>query len=177
MFKKKELVKENPMRFNPTILASTLTVFGDMVCSGDIKVDGHITGNINTMGRVIVSETGCVIGDIRATRIIVKGSVQGKLECAGRLTLDASAKVNGGISYNEVEIEHGADFIGNLTRVNLEKTKTIIEHKIASFKEKNKGAIGLQVIKNSVIPSVKHSKIGEENLVDGESNLEKIGWV
>lgn len=177
MFKKKELVKENPMRFSPTILASTLTVFGDMVCSGDIKVDGHLTGNINTMGRVIIGESGCVIGDIRATRIIVKGFVRGKLECAGRLTLDAPAKVNGEISYNEVEIEQGVDLTGNLTRVNLEKTKTIIEQKMASFKEKNKGTVGFQVIKNSGISSVKHSNIGEENLIDGESNLEKIGWV
>lgn len=174
MFKNKNSEEQKTTKTSPTILSSTMNIVGDLVCVGDIKVDGHITGNINTMGRVIIGETGCVFGDIRATEVIIKGTVQGKLECAGTLTLFAPAIVKGNLLYNEVVIEEGVDLAGNLDKVDMEEAKRKIEQKTMAFKENRTGARGLQLIKSLQNESVKFSTTDDEN--DNESNMEKIGW-
>ena len=66
---------------NTTInLISTGTdIFGDVKSNGDIRIDGSLTGNLNTKGKVVIGPTGKVKGEVICKNSEVAGLIEGKI--------------------------------------------------------------------------------------------------
>jgi cytoskeletal protein CcmA (bactofilin family) len=109
------MAKFNETDNTPTInLISTGTdINGDIKSNGDIRIDGSLTGNLNTKGKVVIGPTGKVKGEVICKNSEVAGIIEGKIIVGQLLNLKASSKIFGDIVTVKLSIEPGAVFSGN----------------------------------------------------------------
>ena len=106
-------------KFNETrnssinLISNGTEITGDMKSNGDIRIDGALTGNLNTKGKVVIGPTGKVNGEVICKNSEVSGIVEGKITVGQLLNLKASSKIIGDIATSKLSIEPGAIFSGN----------------------------------------------------------------
>lgn len=88
-------------------------ITGDVNSNGDIRIDGTLTGNLVTKGKVVIGETGKVKGEVTCKNSDVSGVIDGKIVVSQLLSLKVSARVNGDIQTSKLAIEPGSKFTGN----------------------------------------------------------------
>jgi cytoskeletal protein CcmA (bactofilin family) len=86
---------------------------GDITSNGDIRIDGSLTGNLNTSGKLVIGETGKVNGEIVCKNSEVLGEIKGKIKVSELLSLKATSKIFGDIVTKKLAIEPGSKFTGN----------------------------------------------------------------
>ena len=89
------------------------TIDGEVTSSGDIRVDGRLSGSINTKGKVVIGSTGIVDGNVNASNADISGELKGAISVAELLSLKSTAKLDGDIVTNKLAIEPGAAFTGS----------------------------------------------------------------
>ncbi|MBI9054844.1 MAG: polymer-forming cytoskeletal protein [Bacteroidales bacterium] len=94
------------------IVAGT-EITGDVNSNSDIRIDGSMTGNLKTTGKIVIGETGKVNGEIDCKNSEVLGEVHGKIKVGELLSLKATAKIFGDIITKKLAIEPGSKFTGN----------------------------------------------------------------
>jgi cytoskeletal protein CcmA (bactofilin family) len=95
------------------LVSNGTDITGDVKSNGDIRIDGSLTGNLNTKGKVVIGQTGKVKGEVVCKNSEVSGIVEGKIIVGQLLILKASSKILGDISTSKLSIEPGAIFSGN----------------------------------------------------------------
>lgn len=95
------------------LISNGTDISGDIKSTGDIRIDGTLTGNLNTRGKVVIGVTGKVNGEVICKNSEVSGSVEGKIIVSQLLILKASSKILGDIATSKLSIEPGAKFTGN----------------------------------------------------------------
>ncbi|MCX6258523.1 MAG: polymer-forming cytoskeletal protein [Bacteroidia bacterium] len=85
---------------------------GDVVCDGDMRIDGHLKGNIVARGKLVVGQTGTIQGEINCKNFDVSGVIDGIIKVAELLSLKSTSKIHGEIITNKLAIEPGAVFTG-----------------------------------------------------------------
>jgi cytoskeletal protein CcmA (bactofilin family) len=95
------------------LISAGTDIFGDVKSSGDIRIDGTLTGNLNTKGKVVIGPTGKVKGEVICKNSEVAGVIEGRIIVGQLLNLKASSKINGDIITSKLSIEPGALFTGN----------------------------------------------------------------
>ncbi len=98
----------------PSVLASDITVVGNIKSSGDIQIEGSIEGDVRSH-LVIVGEAATVRGEVVAEEVVVHGRVVGRLRGV-KVRLTATARVEGDIVHKTIAIENGAHFEGSVQR-------------------------------------------------------------
>jgi len=88
-------------------------ITGDVKSTGDIRIDGTLTGNLNTKGKIVIGPTGKVNGEVICKNSEVSGTVEGRIIVNQLLILKASSKIFGDIATSKLSIEPGAVFSGN----------------------------------------------------------------
>ncbi len=99
---------------NSTInmLSSGTTIKGNISAVGDFRMDGILEGNIVLNGKLVVGESGKVIGNISCLNANIIGSVLGNITVKELLTLYGTASIKGDIVVNKLSVEPGASFTG-----------------------------------------------------------------
>ena len=87
-------------------------VQGDIVSESNVRIDGRFSGNINTKGRLVIGQSGVVIGSISCENAEVEGALEGSIKVKALLTLKSTAKLEGEIFTDKLSIEPGAQFSG-----------------------------------------------------------------
>jgi len=100
-----------PAAINLISIGTDIT--GDVRSTGDIRIDGSLTGNLNTKGKVVIGPTGKINGEVICKNSEVSGIVEGKITVNQLLILKASSKILGDIATSKLSIEPGAIFSGN----------------------------------------------------------------
>ena len=95
------------------LISNGTDITGDIRSTGDIRIDGTLTGNLNTKGKVVIGATGKVSGEIICKNSEVSGIIEGKISVSQLLNLKASSKILGDIATSKLSIEPGAKFTGN----------------------------------------------------------------
>ena len=95
------------------LVSNGTDITGDIKSSGDIRIDGSLTGNLNTKGKVVIGTTGKIKGEVVCKNSEVSGTVEGKINVNQLLILKASSKIFGDIATTRLSIEPGAIFSGN----------------------------------------------------------------
>lgn len=109
----KENNEINPQVIN--LIAKGTRITGDIVSDGDLRVDGEISGNLETKGRLVIGASGRIDGEIRCKSSEISGAHKGKLFVGELLSLKASSNVSGEIVTGKLSIEPGAYFAGTCT--------------------------------------------------------------
>ncbi len=100
-----------PAAINLISLGTDIT--GDIKSNGDIRIDGSLTGNLNTRGKVVIGPSGKVNGEVICKNSEVSGVVEGRISVSQLLNLKASSRITGDIATSKLSIEPGARFTGN----------------------------------------------------------------
>ena len=95
------------------IIGAGTSIEGDVISSGDIRIDGSLKGTLKTRGKLVVGPSGQVEGTVTCQNADISGNVRGKVNVAELLSLKATAKLSGEISTGKLSIEPGADFSGS----------------------------------------------------------------
>jgi cytoskeletal protein CcmA (bactofilin family) len=97
---------------NINLIGFGTEIHGDIMCNGDLRIDGSLVGNISAKGKVVVGETGKIKGEIACKNSDISGVVDGKITVSELLSLKSSAKIIGDMSTNRLSIEPGSRFTG-----------------------------------------------------------------
>ena len=95
------------------LISNGTEISGDIKSNGDIRIDGSLTGNLNTKGKVVIGVTGKVKGEVICKNSEVSGCVEGKISISQLLILKSSSRILGDIATLKLSIEPGAKFSGN----------------------------------------------------------------
>ena len=94
------------------IISVGTDITGDVKSTGDIRIDGSLTGNLNTKGKVVIGATGKVSGEIVCKNSEISGIIEGRIIVGQLLNLKTSSKIFGDIETLKLSIEPGAIFTG-----------------------------------------------------------------
>ncbi len=94
------------------LISQGTEIKGDIISTGDIRIDGALVGTLNTKGKVVVGPTGKITGEIICKSSEISGYIEGKISIAQILNLKASSKIMGDIETVKLSIEPGAIFTG-----------------------------------------------------------------
>lgn len=96
-----------------TVISKGVKIEGKLSCSGNIRLDGEVQGDISSQSTVIVGENGKVNGQINADSITIGGKVTGTVRAKDKVVLEAKANLKGDIITKIMMVEAGAIFNGN----------------------------------------------------------------
>ena len=94
------------------LISNGTDITGDVKSNGDIRIDGSLTGNLSTKGKVVIGPTGRISGEVNCKNSEVSGIIEGKIIVGQLLNLKASSKILGDIVTSKLAIEPGARFTG-----------------------------------------------------------------
>jgi len=94
------------------LISNGTEITGDIKSNGDIRIDGSLTGNLSTKGKVVIGPTGKANGEVICKNSEVSGIIEGKIIVGQLLNLKASSKILGDIVTSKLAIEPGARFTG-----------------------------------------------------------------
>jgi len=103
---------------NHTLISRATKVVGDLHFTGELQIEGKVVGNIvaedTKDAKVVIADTGCIEGEIRAPLVIVNGKVVGDIYSTKHLELAAKGVVTGTVNYHSIEVVKGAQVNGSM---------------------------------------------------------------
>ena len=105
-----------------TLIGAGSVIQGNISFSGGMRIDGEVNGNVIAIpgkpSTLVLSEQGCVNGEVSVTHLVVNGSICGTVTASEFLELHAKARVTGDVNYKILEIQVGAILEGRLINMN-----------------------------------------------------------
>lgn len=108
--------KMNPLGLTArslSTLSCSAVVKGEIKIEDDMRIDGHVDGDIYSGGKVVVGPQGCVKGKITGKSVEVIGKIWGDVTVSDLVILRASCFCKGQIVTCSIEVEAGASFFGH----------------------------------------------------------------
>lgn len=100
---------------SPSIISPDLRILGDIICEGDVQVEGVIEGDVKTR-LLTVGETALIKGSVICEEARIRGTVDGEI-FARHVVLAKSSRVRGDITHETIAIEAGAYLDGRCRRL------------------------------------------------------------
>ncbi|MBP1652989.1 MAG: hypothetical protein H6Q26_3146 [Bacteroidetes bacterium] len=97
---------------NVNIIGSGTSIQGDIVCEGDIRIDGQVNGLVSTKAKIVVGPEGEITGDLICNSADILGKVTGIVKVEDLLFLKGNALVKGDLYTAHFEMEPTAKFNG-----------------------------------------------------------------
>jgi len=114
------------------LIGNGTVIKGDIMSSGDIRIDGTVIGSIKANGKIVVGSTGNIEGEIDCINGDFSGTIKAKVSVKELLSLKASSKLTGDIKTSKLAIEPGAIFTGTCNMSKEQEYKAPL-----NFTEKN----------------------------------------
>lgn len=119
----------------PSIISNDLKITGDLHSNGDVHVDGTVDGDINARS-VTIGEGAQVTGRVSGDRVRLCGQLNGGVDAA-MVELTRTARVEGDILHDSLQIEAGAFLEGQLRRRESAKGKSTNVTSLASSRSED----------------------------------------
>jgi cytoskeletal protein CcmA (bactofilin family) len=97
-----------------SIIASDMTVIGDLETEGVVRVEGRVRGTVRAGTQVLVAAGAVVEGDLHAQEAVIAGQVSGAIHARERVELQATAMVAGDVLTPRISIIEGARMTGEV---------------------------------------------------------------
>ena len=111
-------------------IGRSLVITGEVTSQEDLLIEGRIHGQLLVRAATVtIGEQAHLQAEVRAARVVVKGSVRGTVSASERIELAVTARVEGSLSANRVVIADGARFNGGI-----DMDRRTIASKVAQFK-------------------------------------------
>lgn len=116
MFKNKPGNKVNgTSQKSPSLnmISEGTTIKGTIKSNNDIRIAGRLEGEAICKGKVIISSSAHVDGNIASTEADIAGKIEGTIKVSEKLSLRQTAIVGGDIFTKVLVVEEGAQLNGN----------------------------------------------------------------
>ena len=97
-----------------SIIASDMTVIGDLETEGVVRVEWRVRGTVRAGTQVLVASGAVIEGDLHAQEAVIAGQVSGAIHARERVELQATALVAGDILTPRISIIEGARITGEV---------------------------------------------------------------
>ncbi len=88
---------------------------GNIYSVADFRLDGELTGNFQSEGKIVIGPAGIVVGDIICKNADIEGRFSGKIQVEELLNVKATANIYGEVTVGKLAVEPGADFSATCT--------------------------------------------------------------
>lgn len=109
MFEKKKKSYTDLLGKTNRIVEGTI-IKGDIISQADFRLDGELTGNFQSKGKIVIGPAGSVTGDIICKNADIEGKFNGKIQVAEILNVKNKAGIHGEVICGKLSVEPGADF-------------------------------------------------------------------
>lgn len=97
-----------------TLISKSSHIEGVIRGTGEVRIEGVVTGTIDCSATVVVAEGGRVDAEVRAETVTIAGAVKGNVVAGQKIELTPTAKVEGDITSPRILIREGAVFEGQI---------------------------------------------------------------
>jgi cytoskeletal protein CcmA (bactofilin family) len=97
-----------------SIIASDMTVIGDLETEGVVRIEGRVKGTVRVGTQVLVAQGAVIEGDLHTEEAVIAGRVSGAIHAKERVELQASSMVAGDILTPRISIVEGAKVTGEV---------------------------------------------------------------
>lgn len=90
---------------------------GDVRFADGLRIDGEVRGDVvatTAVSLVVISEKARVMGEVKASHVIINGEVEGPVHSTDLLELQPKARITGNVRYELLEMHQGATIDGEL---------------------------------------------------------------
>ncbi len=161
-------VVAKPKINSSTLIASSMTITGDLKGTDSLHIDGTVIGDVHVTNTLIIGQTGRVEGNIEADTIIINGELKGTIKCK---TLDVmqTGKVSKHIHAKNIRLDGTitGEIIGD-TRIDVLENSKITTTSMHSKTIAVHGSINGKVIATEIL------EIGSKGFVEGEITVKNI---
>ena len=98
-----------------TILSEDIVFSGTLNFEKPFLIRGKLSGDINAKGLLVVDENATVDANIKASKVIIRGSVKGDVTAAEKVEVTVTGKLSGNVTAPEIFMETGCFFNGRCT--------------------------------------------------------------
>ncbi len=98
-----------------SVVARGTSIKGNFTSTENIRVDGQIIGDVDCKKRLVIGVEGNVEGNVKAAEGTVQGSIIGDIIVTGMILLTSTAKLDGKLHAQKMEIEEGAIINGEIS--------------------------------------------------------------
>lgn len=119
---------------------------GELKFRENVRIDGHIEGEIHGEKTVVVGSEATIRARIHAANVVIHGTVEGDIVASGETTLHKSAVVTGELQTGGIVVERGARLRGCILIGNIEGDGTTRPHageELDADEASDAGAFGL----------------------------------
>ena len=99
----------------PTTIGADAVFKGQLHFEKGVRLLGKFEGEVTTQGQFLVAEGAALTGDVKAGTIRIDGVVKGNLSADTKVHLSASARMEGDLQAQRLEVAEGAVLIGRCT--------------------------------------------------------------
>lgn len=104
-----------------SLIGEGTRIEGTLRFSDGLRIDGEIVGDViasaETGSILVISEKATITGTVRASHVIINGSVIGPVESTQLLELQPKAHILGDVRYVSLEMHQGATIEGVLHKL------------------------------------------------------------
>jgi cytoskeletal protein CcmA (bactofilin family) len=113
MFKLKRRIQDSTSG-TPTFVAPSASILGTIAGQGAFVCCGTIEGDCDIDGSLTLALGGRWKGTMKATDIIIGGTVEGSVVARQRIEIGASARITGSLSAKAIAVAEGAIIDGEI---------------------------------------------------------------
>lgn len=121
---KEKLTTDGPDKLNRIVDGALIR--GDMTVITSIRIDGTVEGNINCAAKLVLGESGKIVGNVLSHNAEIEGHIEGELVIQERLVLKSTARITGNINTQSIIIEEGALFDGVCQMKSTSNAKAVV---------------------------------------------------
>jgi cytoskeletal protein CcmA (bactofilin family) len=104
-------------------IALGTTIEGSFKTSSNIRLDGFIRGDVHCGGKLVLSTTAKIIGNIHCKQFRSEGKVEGNIIALNKIHLMNNSVLEGNVQYKNLQIDLGATLNGVATKLEALVTK------------------------------------------------------
>lgn len=93
-------------------ISSGTVIFGEIISSTDIRIDGNFNGKLYVNGRAVIGEKAVIKGDIICHNADVWGKIEGNCYVKESLSVKVGGEIKGDILVKKISVDMGAVFFG-----------------------------------------------------------------
>lgn len=110
-----------------SVIGTDMIVEGNIKAKETIRVEGCVTGNVETEGVLSISTSGKVKGNVKGSGVVIGGVLEGDLVCSGKTEVISTGKMYGNMHTRSLIVDENAVFQGQCVMNEEEVTKRMNE--------------------------------------------------
>lgn len=106
---------QNILSPNNMYIPANCLVKGTIESKGDVRIAGKIEGEVIVLGKLDISESAVITGNIDADSLLINGELHGNIKVKNLLEVGPTGRLYGDIIASFLKIVKGAHFAGTST--------------------------------------------------------------